>query len=480
MDKKVYPFKTVPYDHQFVCWDRSKEEEAYGLFMDMGTGKSKVMIDTFSYLYDASKIDCVLILAGKGSYADWVDEHIPIHIPSHIKYKILLWDSTKAGNKGFKHDFDDICRPCDQLRILVMNTEAMSAKKPIDAAYRFVSGAKCIMGIDESTMIKNHKAKRTIACKNIGLQALYRRIMTGRPIVQNPLDVFAQMDFLGQELHGHSTYFSFRARYAIMEDQRISRDRIIKKVTGYQRVDELIEMMKKFSFQIYKEDCLDLPDKVFETIKVELTDEQQSLYDDMLGLAVAEYQGEELTASNALGVLLRIHQITCGIFPVIDGTNKLLENNKMEALLNVIEEMNGKIIIWAGYKDNLQQIAEVLKEKYGSHTVGTYYGATPRDERKVNIQRFQDPDDSMRFFVGSPQTGAYGITLTEAQNVIYYSNSFNLEHRLQSEDRAHRIGQKKTVTYVDIITKKTIDEKIVMALKAKKTLSDMVLDCLGG
>jgi len=479
MNKKIYPFKREPRDHQLKCWDMAKDEDEFAKFMDMGTGKSKVLIDNICYLYDNDKIDAALICSFKGTYADWITDHLPKDMPDHIAYKVLLWDSSKAANKGFKAKFEDICRPCDELRILVMNTEGLSSKGPIEAAYRFVSGSRTMMAVDESTMIKNHKAKRTIAATNIGRQAMYRRIMTGRPIVQNPLDVFAQVEFLGHHLLGFASYYSFRSRYALLEDQYVSRDRIVKKVVGFQRIDELIENLKDFSFQIYKKDCLDLPDKVYETVRVNLTKEQKDLYEQMLALATTEYQNEVLTATNALSVLLRIHQITCGIFPVPDGENKLLDNEKMSALMSTIDEMSGKIIIWAGYKDNIRNIVQTLRKEFGDETVGDYYGDTSQVLRRENIERFQNPDDSMRFFVGSPQTGAFGITLTAASNVIYYSNTFNLEHRLQSEDRAHRIGQTNKVTYVDIITSNTVDEQILGALMNKKKLSDLVLDCLG-
>ena len=172
---------------------------------------------------------------------------------------------------------------------------------------------------------------------------------------------------------------------------------------------------------------------------------------------------------------MRLHQIVCGHVKSDDGTETPIENNRIDELLEVIGEMQGKTIIWANYRQNILEIVETLQGLFGVDAVASYFGDTDVDERERVIKDFQDPESSLRFFVGNTQTGGYGITLTQAQNVIYYSNSFDLEKRLQSEDRAHRIGQVNKVTYVDLVCKDTIDEKIVTALRNKLDLAQEVL-----
>jgi SNF2 family DNA or RNA helicase len=227
---------------------------------------------------------------------------------------------------------------------------------------------------------------------------------------------------------------------------------------------------------VLKKDCLDLPDKLYIRREVTLTAEQKKLYSELKELAITELENEEIiSVTNILTQLLRLHQIVCGHVRSDDGTDTPVENNRIDELLEVIGEMQGKIIIWANYRQNILEIVETLQGLFGADSVASYFGDTSADERERAIKEFQDPESPLRFFVGNTQTGGYGITLTEAQNVIYYSNSFDLEKRLQSEDRAHRIGQVNKVTYVDLVAKDTIDEKIVAALRNKLDLAQEVL-----
>ena len=142
--------------------------------------------------------------------------------------------------------------------------------------------------------------------------------------------------------------------------------------------------------------------------------------------------------------------------------------------MDVLDEIEGKAIIWGHWQRDIKNIIKAVVDEYGPGSVVDYYGLTPQDERQDNIRKFQN-DPKCRFLVGTPQTGGYGITLTQANTVIYYSNGYDLEKRLQSEDRAHRIGQKKNVTYVDLICEDTVDEKIVKALRKKINVASQVL-----
>ena len=171
---------------------------------------------------------------------------------------------------------------------------------------------------------------------------------------------------------------------------------------------------------------------------------------------------------------MRLHQITCGHFTADDGSTQLVKNNRVTELMDVLEEIEGKAIIWANYQHDITNIIKAVVEKYDEDSIVDYYGLTPQEDRQNNIQRFQN-DPKCRFLIGTPQTGGYGITLTAANTVVYYSNGYDLEKRLQSEDRAHRIGQKKSVTYVDLITENTVDEKIVKALRKKINIASEVL-----
>jgi len=208
--------------------------------------------------------------------------------------------------------------------------------------------------------------------------------------------------------------------------------------------------------------------------EIELSPEQKKVYKQMKEEALATLNGKQITTMTVLTQLMRLQQITCGHFVADDGTTQEIKSNRLNELMDILDEVEGKSIIWAHWQKDIQIIKEALIKKYGPRSVVDYYGLTPQDERQGNIKKFQD-DPSYRFFVGTPATGGYGITLTAANTVIYYSNGYDLEKRLQSEDRAHRIGQHKPVTYVDILAEDTVDEKIVKALRKKINIASAVM-----
>jgi len=250
--------------------------------------------------------------------------------------------------------------------------------------------------------------------------------------------------------------------------------RQIQIVNGFKNLGELSDKLKEFSYRVLKDDCLDLPDKIFIKREIQLSPDQRRLYDQMKKEAIAVLKGKQSTTVNTLTQLMRLQQITCGHFTADDGATQPIANNRITELMDVLEETEGKAIIWAHYQYDITAIINSVSKKYGEESIVDYYGLTPQEERQPNIKRFQD-DPKCRFIVGTPSTGGYGITLTAANTVIYYSNGYDLEKRLQSEDRAHRIGQKKSVTYVDIMADDTVDEKIVKALRKKINIASEVL-----
>ena len=186
--------------------------------------------------------------------------------------------------------------------------------------------------------------------------------------------------------------------------------------------------------------------------------------------AMAMLQGQSATALNVLTQLIRLHQITCGHMKTDEGNIIELKNSRLDELMQILGETDGKVIIWANYIHDIQTIEKAISKEYGSSSCCTYYGATPQEERQKCINAFQGKT-SIRFFIGNTQTGGYGITLTAASTVIYYSNNYDLEKRIQSEDRAHRIGQVNKVAYIDLVAKGTVDEKIIQSLKNKVNIA---------
>ena len=471
---KHYKFKTKPYEHQLKALEKSWAQKTYALFMEMGTGKSKVLVDNIAMLYDRGAIRGALIVAPKGVYKNWHDIEFPVHLPDHVDHTKVLWEPTQTKKKQAELDtlFDDK----GDLKILIMNIEAFSTSKGLDFAHRFLNIflGKALIGIDESTTIKNPTAKRTKNILTIGNLASYRRILTGSPVTKSPLDLYSQCEFLDPYHLGHESYYSFRARYANMMKRNFG-GRQVQLVTSYRRLDELADKLEKFSYRVLKEDCLDLPPKVFTTRTVEMTPEQQEKYYTMKRAAIAEHDGKIMSSATALTTLLRLHQITCGTFKADDDTLIHLKNNRLTALMDCLEETEGKVIIWATYREDIRKIVESLKKAYGEASTVEYHGGVDATLRQDHIAQFQQVKGPTRYFVGNPSTGGYGITLTAANTVIYYSNSYDLEKRLQSEDRAHRIGQTGSVTYVDLVSEKTIDERIIRALKDKVNIANEIM-----
>ena len=458
-----YKFKTKPYKHQLTALEKSWNKENFAYFMEMGTGKTKVLIDNLAMLYDKGKVDGALIIAPKGVVKTWYEQELPAHLPNHIENKTILWQANIT--KSQQEKLDSILENEMLLHILVMNVEALSTDKGVNFARKFLLSHNTLMAIDESTTIKNPSAKRTKNIILIGKYAKYRRIMTGSPITKNPLDLYSQCEFLDPWLLDFTSYYAFRNRYAEMKTMHI-RGRSIQVVSEFKNLSELSETIKTFSDRVLKEDCLDLPPKTFMKRYVTLTSDQKKIYEQMKKAAMAVLNGKVTTTMTVLTQLMRLHQITCGHFTADDGTSHAVESNRLNELMNVLDETEGKAIIWANYQLSVGEIIQKIIKEYGEDSYVHYYGLTSQEERQDNIRKFQN-DPKCRFLVGTPQTGGYGITLTQANTVIYYSNGYDLEKRLQSEDRAHRIGQNKKVTYIDIIAEDTVDEKIVEALRKK-------------
>ena len=467
-----YKFKTKPYEHQLKALGACYNKENFALFMEMGTGKSKVLVDNIAMLYDKGKINAALVIAPKGVYRNWERQEIPVHMPEHVVYQIVTW--SPSNTKKQQQENAKLFKHGEELVIFLMNIEAFSTKKGLVIAEKFLLSHSALMAIDESTTIKSPTASRTKSVLNLRRYAKYRRILTGSPVTKSPLDLYTQCYFLDPLYLDFSSYYTFRNRYALMVERR-SGGHTYKLVTGYTRLDELNNKLDKFSYRVLKEDCLDLPDKVYMKRNVPLTPEQIKAYESMKKNAIAVLQNSQTTAASALAQMVRLHQITCGHLMTDAGEVKYLKNNRVNELLNILEEIDGKVIIWAIYRHDIKEITKLIGERYGEQSVESYFGDTPDSERQNIVTRFQDRNDDLRFFVGNPKTGGYGLTLTASHTVVYYSNSYDLETRLQSEDRAHRISQTKKVTYIDLLSEGTVDEFIVKNLRNKINLANKVL-----
>ena len=453
-----YKFKTKPYAHQLDALESSWDKENFAYFMEMGTGKSKVLLDNAAILYDKGHINGLLLIAPKGVYKNWYDSEIPTHLPDHIEKKVILWKTSDKSKKQMSL-LNTLFETGTDLHILIMNVESFSKGAGLQFAQKFLSCHKAMIAIDESTTIKTPTSNRTKSILKLRQDAKYRRILTGSPVTKSPLDLFSQCLFLDPWLLNHQSYYTFKARYAVTKKIEVQ-GRRIEIVVGYRNLPELSEKIKPFSKRILKEDCLDLPAKSFIKHTVELTKEQKKVYEQMKKEAIAFLDGKMQSTATVMTQLMRLHQITCGHFTADDGTIKDLPCSRLTELMSILENVEGKTIIWSHYTHDVKRIIEKIKEVYGDESVVDYFGETDQENRSKNIKRFQT-DDKCRFFVGTTHTGGYGITLTAGSTMIYFSNGYDLEKRQQSEARIDRIGQTKKMTYIDIMAQDTIDEHIV-------------------
>ena len=462
----MYQYKTKPYQHQRDALNKGGLLKNYAYFMEMGTGKTKVIIDNATYLYQIKEIKEIIVIAPNSVYRNWVQE-ISDHSP--ITPYIWCWKVNKEK---------ELIRAgrSNELIYILMNVEALSHKSGQLWLHQRLNltGNVSMMVIDESTTIKSPTALRTKAICKLSTAVKYRRILTGSPVTKSPLDLYTQCAFLSKELLGFESYYTFRARYAVMQQIELGGRQILMP-KYYTNLDELEMKLKTFSFRVTKDQCLDLPPKVYMQRDVHLTPEQKNIYETLKIKARATIADDTVSFANKLVEILRLHQICNGFLKTDKGEIHTFKNNpKLKELLRILEEADGKSIIWATYVHNIESIKQTLEDLYGKDSVVSIYGKDSVENRKLAVENFQH-NDRCRFLVGNPSTGGYGLTLTAARNVIYFSNSYNLEVRKQSEDRAHRIGQKNKVSYIDLIVPNSIEMMIISALQRKIRLSAQTL-----
>ena len=470
-----YKYKTKPYQHQHDVLMLSWDKESWAYFMEMGTGKSKVCIDNAAMLRECDEIDTFIVVAPKGVYRNWANLEIPAHMPDRVRDDSLMAIWRPTPPRALKQDLLSFMEPAKNFRILVMNIEALSTVKGQKFLVGVLKASRALLAIDESTAIKSPKASRTKALIKISELAKYKRILTGFPVTQSPMDLWAQCRFLDKTFLGDcgDNYFQYQYRYAVMKKQSVG-THSFNRVVGYRNLEELSGFLKNFSSRVMKEECLDLPAKIYTQRSVTLSGDQVRIYDELKKYALAHIEDEEfMTANNVMTQLLRMQQVLSGHTKIDSGEIKEIKDNRLNELLDCLDEVEGKVIIWSRFRYDVKRITDALVKKYGPSSTVTYFGDTSDEARSMAIENFQNGE--ARFFVGNPQTGGYGITLTAAQTVIYFANSFDLAIRMQSEDRAHRIGQTEHVTYIDLIAEGTIDERIVKALRDKMDIASVVM-----
>lgn len=475
--------KTKPWDHQAEVLPILQQNDAYALLMEMGTGKSKTYIDDVILSYYSKKIDCAILIAPKNICKQWVEEQIAKHMPEAIDCMALKWD--KQSKK-----FENKCKILLKHRgliFLVIHPEALLTERGAAFVRELLDSRKVSMGIDESTVVKNGKASRTKLINSLGQYAVQRRIMTGTPIANCPLDVYSQFEFLQPGYFG-SSFVSFRARYAEVNVRKTGRqywdsakrqmvDVTFDEIVNYRNLDELQQRIAALSFRKLKSECLkDLPPKIFYRRESELSSEQEKYYQEMVKDSVAFLEsGEVVTATIVLTKYLRMRQALANIYPSgeEDEMRQIAKrDNKAHDLMDAMNESSGKTIIWASFIPCIDNLTDLIAENYGSKRVVKIHGQMKPKDKDESLQRFKFEDAD--FLVMNPRSGGRGLDLVMANNEFYYDNDWSLEVRLQSEDRIHRGEQRKSCNYTDMVYPDTIDISMLDNLQERTEIANVV------
>jgi hypothetical protein len=477
LEFKNYPeiFKTKPLNHQFKSFEISKDLKFYGLFFEQGCGKTKVIIDTASYLFLNKKIESMVVVAPNGVHENWLTDEMPKHC--NIQYEQFLWNGSFS--KQILRNIDKMLEPSDKLKIWCFNVECFVGEKQKSLLIKILKRNKTMLVVDESQTIKNHQAKRTKFFESISDLATYRRIMTGTPITNGIENIYSQLNFLSSSIIGISSFYNFKAKYCSTTEMSMGGNKKFQKIIGYKSIDDLQTKIQAHTYRVLKKECLDLPEKIYQKESYDLTKEQRRHYDEIKKEGITYIQmckdnNLPITFDNILVKMKKMQQISLGYMLNIEEKSiieivKPEENPRLLKLKELLEKIDGKVIIWTIYTQDIIYISKMLGDK-----AVRYDGKIAEEQKQANKKMFKE-NQNIKYLIANTQSMARGHTLTEAETSIYYCNSFDLELRLQSEDRNHRQGTKNNVLYIDIQANKTLDSRIISALRHKKKIADYAL-----
>lgn len=476
-----FTFATEPFEHQLEGWRASRDLERYALFWEQGTGKSKLVIDTAAWLWGNGKIDAVLIVAPNGVHTNWILDEVPTHLgdfgDAKAEATLFAWRTAKAGTREHKRVTHALVNE-EPFPWVALSYDAVMTEAGRRFVWDLLRRRRCLYVLDEAHYVKTPGAKRTKRIVASGAYAPYKRILTGTPVANSPFDLFTQLQFLDADFwrdRSIRTFQVFKHRYGEIATGFNGRTgKEYKYIKSYRRLGELNRVVDEVGSRVLKADVLDLPPKLHSKRYFDLTREQQRIYDELKEEYRATLEsGERVTATMAITRLLRFQQITCGYVPADedepDDPTRVIpgKNPRLECAMELLEELPHPAIVWARFRHDIDMLCDRL-----GHLAARYDGAVGEDDRERAKRAFQGGD--VQFFVANAQVGSTGLTLTAAQTVVYYSNTFKLTDRLQSEDRAHRIGQEHPVNYIDIVAPGTVDTRIVAALRKKRDIASRI------
>ena len=482
-----HTYKTEPFDHQRRIFNETALKPAYGLLWEQGCGKTKPIIDTCAYLYLEKKINAMLVLAPAGVERNWASDEIPAHMPKRVNDMtfVMLWESKKSRTKAHGYLLNALLAH-PGLSILCMSYHAFMTEPGKRAAWRFLKEREVLYVLDESDDVKTPKAKRTQSVVRSGRWAKYRRILTGTP-ADKPFDIYSQLRFLDPfiwKVRKMKDFHAFKQHYGKWETaEDVKREKGYDPgydtLKEYKNLKELAEIVSLHTDRVLKTSVLKLPQKLYKKVYFEMTRKQAAYYNQLRDELVIELKEDRfIDGTLAIVRLLRLQQIVCGyLVSDIDEPMELCDkkNPRLDCTVELLEKLTHPAIIWSRFRLDIDLLMGALGKK-----ACRYDGALSAEECERSKNEFNDGEK--QFFVGNTAKGSRGLTLNVAKTSVYYSNSFKLRDRLQSEDRNHRYGQDGGahgergfgVLYCDVMCAGTVDEKIIQALRLKKDVASLL------
>lgn len=440
--------RTDLMSHQSAAVEKMLPTRIGALFMEMGTGKSRTAIEIIHRRY--ARINNIL----------WF---CPVSLKQTIRYEILKHTDSKDEDI---HVFGDKTneRTAQKHLWYIIGIESMSASARVVVTVNKLITENSMVIVDESSYIKGHNATRTQRLTKLSERARYRLILTGTPISQGVVDLFAQMRFLSPKILGYRSFYSFAANHLEYSDK------FPGMIVRSHNMEYIAAKIKPYVYQVTKDECLDLPDKLYETRYFSMTGAQQYAYEQAKEEILLEIEEDDFDSVTIFRLFTALQQIVCGFWnrhrkgkPV---EHLEFNHRRLDVLMDTITSIpqDEKVIIWTKYQHDIMEISAALRGKFGEDSIASFHGALNEKKRTAQVERFRN---GARFFLATQSCGGHGLTLNESHYVIYYNNAFKYSERLQSEDRCHRIGQEHKVVYIDIQCSGTIDDRIANALAAK-------------
>lgn len=466
-DRLKYRFKTEPFAHQKRALQKIRSLNGQcALLMEMGTGKTKVAIDWAGIGYHNFGVRRVLVVAPLSVLGVWPNQ---IRLHSNVPSKVYrLHGSTRERSRTLSYLLRNPHK--DQLTWAIINYEGIwrDTDRGPSIEELIIKWSPDLVIFDESHRIKSPTSKQSRSAFRIARTIPHRLLLTGTPITKSPLDVFGQFRALdasifGENWHKFKYYYGVWGGFGNYE------------LRGYRHLDQLNLAVHHYSFKVKKADCLDLPPKLFETVPVTLPDSIKAMYEQMAEEMIVEIEDTHATAAVVVVKLIRLSQITSGFVKDVDGNIRVFDDSKLRTCMDLVDDIiseNKKVVIFTRFTEDIRRLADALTKRKAQFRILS--GSVPPSRRDSIVREFNE-DPALSVFIAQIQAGSLGIDLTAADSAIFYSMDYNAANYWQAQDRLHRQGQTRSVTYYHLIVPRTIDSIVLKVLREKGQIAAAVL-----